>query len=325
MADPVLSVIIPTMNRAGLLGACLESLIDQTMPKDQYEIIVVDDGSTDGTREVCQAFSSRMSLKCVSIDHAGIAAAKNAGIRQAAGSIVLFADDDDLAGPELLREHETSHQQNPAQDIAVLGHISWAPGLELTPVMQCIGDFGYEDMQDGQIFNFEFYWGGLCSCKRAFLVENGVFNEGFTSIIEDIELAYRVGLRVLFNRHAASYMVRPITHAVFCDRCERQGRALFLFNRLHPHDAAVLDYCQRNILDPIAQQNLDISEAEGKWEAYRTVLESDVRRVNEIEKAVLGPVDASQREKLSATLRDLYSSTFNGFKLKGFVEAMRAT
>ena len=56
---PRISVIIPTFNRAGMLGATLESLAAQTLPTDQYEVVVVDDGSQDATPEICRSFASR--------------------------------------------------------------------------------------------------------------------------------------------------------------------------------------------------------------------------------------------------------------------------
>src|SRR5437016_1140342 len=75
--SPFISVIIPTFNRAELLRSALESLASQSVPNHLYEIVVIDDGSSDATNEVCQAFCLRAKLKYWRIDNSGISAAKN--------------------------------------------------------------------------------------------------------------------------------------------------------------------------------------------------------------------------------------------------------
>ncbi len=60
---PAISVIIPTFNRSAMLADTLESFAAQSLPKNRYEVIVVDDGSKDATREVCRDFASRVELK----------------------------------------------------------------------------------------------------------------------------------------------------------------------------------------------------------------------------------------------------------------------
>src|SRR6185503_949844 len=102
---PLISVVIPTFNRAELLKASLESLANQSLAKHLYEIIVVDDGSDDDTAAVCQAFSLRLRVKYFWIENSGISAAKNLGVFASSGSILLFFDDDDIADNDLLRQH----------------------------------------------------------------------------------------------------------------------------------------------------------------------------------------------------------------------------
>lgn len=92
---PTVSVIIPTYNRAHSVGAALDSVLAQEPPAD--EVIVVDDGSTDGTTEVLAAYGDRITV--VRQDNAGAAAARNAGVRRARGDWVAFLDSDDLWRP----------------------------------------------------------------------------------------------------------------------------------------------------------------------------------------------------------------------------------
>src|SRR5262249_31588358 len=94
------SVIIPTYNRAGRISHCLEAMRTQESGCE-FEIIVVDDGSTDETLRVLQRFSE---VRIISQSNAGPAAARNRGVREASGEIVLFTDDDCEPFPNWLTE-----------------------------------------------------------------------------------------------------------------------------------------------------------------------------------------------------------------------------
>src|SRR5437667_4364726 len=137
-----LSIIIPTFNRATLLRPCLESFARQTLAPGTFEVIVVDDGSVDVTREVCRDFETTLALRYLRVNHSGIAAAKNHGVRAATGSILLFADDDNIVDEELCREHVEVHARNPEPHIAVLGYATWAPWLRVTEVMKYVTEVG---------------------------------------------------------------------------------------------------------------------------------------------------------------------------------------
>src|SRR5688572_9224279 len=117
-----MSVIIPTHNRSNLLRKSLESLSRQTLDRDLFEVVVVDDGSTDDTRCVCKEIASDFDLKYVYLTKAGNASAKNAGIFASKSPILFFFDDDDVADPKLLAEHLRVHEANPEPEVAVLGY-----------------------------------------------------------------------------------------------------------------------------------------------------------------------------------------------------------
>ncbi len=90
--DSKISVIIPTYNRARLIAATLDSVFAQTRRADQ--IIVVDDGSTDGTARVCAQFANRITYQRIA--HAGASVARNAGLEIMQGEFIAFLDSDDL-------------------------------------------------------------------------------------------------------------------------------------------------------------------------------------------------------------------------------------
>ena len=91
-----ISVIIPTYNRSALLAESLKSLIKQNFPSEQYEILVVDNNSTDNTREVTESFASNspVSVRYNFEKEQGLSIARNTGIRNAKGEIIAFVDDD---------------------------------------------------------------------------------------------------------------------------------------------------------------------------------------------------------------------------------------
>jgi len=103
---PMVSVVIPTYNRKDMLKECLESLFNQTYPKDKYEIIVVNDGSTDGTEEVLKEYAKKApcAFKWLTQQNKGSYAARNLGIKNAGGEIICFTDDDCIADKRWLEE-----------------------------------------------------------------------------------------------------------------------------------------------------------------------------------------------------------------------------
>lgn len=93
MSTPFVSVLIDTYNHAGFIAEAIESVLQQDFPADNMEILVVDDGSRDGTAEVARKFAPRVRL--ISKTNGGQASAFNAGIPEARGEIVAFLDGDD--------------------------------------------------------------------------------------------------------------------------------------------------------------------------------------------------------------------------------------
>jgi glycosyltransferase involved in cell wall biosynthesis len=239
------SVVIPTYNRAHLLGRVLESFARQTADLASFEIIVVDDGSTDDTEATWRAYADRLDTRYVRLEHTGSAAAKNAGIGAARGELIMFADDDDLAGPELVREHFRVHTDHPAPEVGVLGYGTWDRALPITELMYYVTEVGqflssYRKLRHGDVLDYHHFWSGRVSLKRRLLLKSGGFDTELPAL-EDVELGYRLsglGLRIIFNRRAENHMLRAFDFDGFCRRCERTGRGLARFRVLHPGPVA---------------------------------------------------------------------------------------
>lgn len=106
---PSFSVVVPTYNRAGLLGEAVRSVLAQSNPP--LEVLVVDDGSTDETPQVASRFPE--PVRYLRQENAGVSAARNRGIEEARGDVVAFLDSDDVWQPEKLAVHEAVHGRWP--------------------------------------------------------------------------------------------------------------------------------------------------------------------------------------------------------------------
>jgi glycosyltransferase involved in cell wall biosynthesis len=111
MKMPIITVQLCTYNRRALLGRVMAALFAQDLDPDDYEIVLVDDGSTDGTYEsVIGTLRPTCALTVVRQRNAGLARGRNAGIARARGEFIMFMDDDVLATPGLLSAHLRCHR-----------------------------------------------------------------------------------------------------------------------------------------------------------------------------------------------------------------------
>jgi len=246
-----ISVILPTRNRSHLLPLVLDALKRQSLPQSQFEIIAVDDGSTDNTPEVLNRSCADLPLRVFRQRHAGLAAAKNLGIFASRGPILLFLDDDDVADPHLLSTHVAAHRLHHELEVAALGYTCLAPEVAQSPLMRHVTQvgcqlFSYGWMKPGMVLDYTAFWGGRSSCKRGLLIERGIFNPIFAFGYEDIELGWRLarfGFRVVYEPAAVSTMIRKLTFRDFCGRQLRQGRSQRMFASLYP-SPEIRKYCE---------------------------------------------------------------------------------
>lgn len=112
------SIIIPTHNRKNLLRKCLHSVLHQNYPKKDYEIIMIDDGSTDGTDRFVKFFMKKeFNVKYLKIENRGPGAARNAGLRKAKGKFIAFTDDDCVVEKNWLRKIESCFEKTDADAV----------------------------------------------------------------------------------------------------------------------------------------------------------------------------------------------------------------
>lgn len=200
-----LSVVIPTFNRRKVLERTIPALLSQDISREEYEIIVVIDGSTDGTAELLRQWSSDGSLRVLETPkpNLGAGAARNVGIQAATGELVLFWDDDFIAPPDLLRQHCAAHANS--DPIVAFGPIYVAPGSSQT-VMRYVTELRDEEWYRNLDPNLKLHFPEAvpsiltitvlsflvnASVPRETLLRAGGFDEEFLAA-EDRELGLRL-------------------------------------------------------------------------------------------------------------------------------------
>ena len=199
------TVIVPTYNGATRIARCLRSLLPQTAGSN-VDILVIDDGSTDDTTEVCRGFTG---VRVISQRNAGPAAARNLGAREARGTVLLFTDDDCVPFPNWVEA-----MLAPFEDPAVVG----VKGVYRTQQLQVTARFvqiEYEDkyrIMAGQpsIDFIDTYSAGFV---RERFLELGGYDTSFpVACAEDVELSFRMSSRgwlMKFNPAAIVYHSHP--------------------------------------------------------------------------------------------------------------------
>ncbi len=128
--SPLISVVVPTFNRLLRLKRVLAALADQTVPGDRYEVIVVSDGSTDGTDEYLA--SAPYPIVVAVQPNAGPAAARNRGAELARAELILFVDDDVIASRDLVEQHLASHSAVGGPELVVIGPMLNPPDFKMS-------------------------------------------------------------------------------------------------------------------------------------------------------------------------------------------------
>ena len=239
------SIIIPTFNRREVLRKCLQAL-DQQDCSSAYEVILVDDASTDGTLEIVEEFKETLSFPVTLLRQAkkGPAAARNLGIRNCSGNIILIMGDDIIATPGLVKEHISWHNTNyPQTNAAVLGFATWSPHIKVTPFMRWLEkrgwQFPYGEIKGKVEIEWKYLMTPNISFKRRFLIENHLFfNERFpAAALEDYEFGFRFftkGGKLFYNPDAIGYHWHQTSLDGVCRRMFCVGQSARILKEIAP-------------------------------------------------------------------------------------------
>jgi GT2 family glycosyltransferase len=225
------SIIIPTYNRKSILEKCLKALFNQNCPKDKYEIILIDDGSTDDTRTMIESLSPSCKLKYLRNEkRMGVPRTRNKGIRQARGKYIIFTDSDVIVTPNFIRQHMDYHKKY--QDVIVNGELIRVSSLkQIGKKRKSIFDLSFSPFDTANV-----------SVARKHLLKVGGFDEDLLAYgWGDPELGYRLrkaGLKCKKNQHALGYHFKKKSLSDLPSLCEKEkmrGASGALYYRKHPH------------------------------------------------------------------------------------------
>lgn len=228
-----LSIQLCTYNRAHLLGRVLEACFDQTLAADRYEVVLVNDGSSDDTPAVIER--ARAIATCgftvVNQPNGRLAKARNAGIARCTGERIAFIDDDVLPTPVFAAEHVKSDARH--GDVVVRGAAINVESFDALPT----------PVWSLKNYSANWFWTTNVSVRRSRLdAAGGRFDESFSEYgWEDIELGLRlraIGTKAVFNRLAVVFHYKPrptgTNVAGMLRQVRAQARTAVRLERLHP-------------------------------------------------------------------------------------------
>jgi glycosyltransferase involved in cell wall biosynthesis len=241
------SLIIPTHNKVHLLRRTLSSLENQSIPREDFEVLVIDDGSTDGTAEYLAAYAG--PLRVLAVRHPsnrGRAAARNAGLKAATGDLIVFLDDDMEVVPDFLKAHLALHAARPGR--VGVGNVVNAPEVTDSPIVRYMSTRGAQKIQGRGPLPWKYFSTNNSSVPRLHLEKIGLFDEDFVTYgFEDLELGYRLhrdlNLEFVFVEKARSSHIHYHDLDDVLGKKYLSGRSsLAIMFRKHPETRAMLRF-----------------------------------------------------------------------------------
>jgi glycosyltransferase involved in cell wall biosynthesis len=242
---------MPCYNRADELRRVLDAY-DQQRVEEPFEIIAVDDASSDDTLEVLTSYQpARFALQVEHLErNQGPAAARNLGISLAKSPLIMFVGDDILPRSDLLLGHLAAHRRNQENEVVILGKVVWPKDFPVNTLMSHIDgvgsqQFSYHFLQDGKEYDFRHFYTANISVKRDFLLSlDNWFDTGFQyAALEDAELGYRLsrrGLRITYSSNLIGYHYHYHNIWTFSTRQYRVGLMASKFVEKYPEVTSLI-------------------------------------------------------------------------------------
>ncbi len=232
------SIIIPTFNRKETLGRCLQSITEQSCLPD--EVLVIDDGSIDGTEDCLKVKNFPFPLHYHFQANAGPSKARNKGISESRGDLLIFIGDDILLSKDFIASHLANHSEKTSSRV-VIGKTVWAGHLEISSFMKILEkgiQFDFDSLTSG-VTSYKHCYTSNLSVQKNFLIRNNLnFNESFPyAAHEDIEWGYRMSLKnaqFIYVPAALGYHDHWVDMESYKKRMYLSGKAYAYFCSLHP-------------------------------------------------------------------------------------------
>lgn len=219
-SSPRISVLIPAYNRPEELRLCLEGFARQTASRKDFEVVVVDDGSTEDLASVASPFQQSLNLRFVRRTNGGPSAARNQGLKLCRAANILLYDDDLRPYPDLVEYCLDFHGRHRAEgDMALLNFQPDASIVD-SPFIRWAFNRLYLFPRKEDVFDWKHFWSGTITCKKS-VFRHGLFDPAYR-MLEDAELGLRLSrhldLRVHFQPRMTGTYTRRITLSQFYRR-----------------------------------------------------------------------------------------------------------
>lgn len=285
---PQVSVIIPTYNRARYVTEAIDSVLAQTY--QDYEVIVIDDGSTDNTREVLEPYMDR--IRYIRQENAGVSAARNRGIGEAQGQWLAFLDSDDIWLPEKLESHTAFIVEHANVCLHATGmllqrdHLGTVDWFAHSGFLRACPEDTYFERPLVFHLTYRLAWTPTVAVKTAVAKEVGLFDTGL-GIYEDFDFFCRCAMV-----GAWGVTTRPLAQALRRDNdlCQSELRRkrpvesaagycrifeqLLGDTRLNAQERALLLDSQRHAQSVLAQAHLTNGDVKAARQTYGQVLKA---------------------------------------------------
>jgi glycosyltransferase involved in cell wall biosynthesis len=228
--DKVFSIVIPTYRRPHQLASCLRSLARLDYPRDDFEVVVVDDGGEGPTESVIDRFRDQLDVTLLLQSHAGPAAARNTGAARAKGTFLAFTDDDCAPAPSWL-QGLAGHLSS---DCAVGGRtVNALPQNPYSSTSQMVIDFVYA-RYNADASRARFFASNNLALPATLFRATGGFEATLTTS-EDRELCDRwvhCGHRMVYAPEALVHHAHSLTFRTFCRQHFNYGRGACRFYQI---------------------------------------------------------------------------------------------
>ena len=237
MSQYKVSVVIGTYNQCEKLEKVLDGFNEQTLPFSDFEVLVVDSTSDDGTHDMFDRFEAKFNFRPIIQKNAGKTGARNRGIQDSTAPLILITDADIIPHPKLLETHLDAHK-NAKEPCTFEGLTYNMDRYEWPAPKEILHPYIREKLKDGQKIGWWYFLTGNLSFSRSLINEIGIFDSNFTNYgWEDLELGYRFfkkGIPHLYLEDAINYHYHVISKVEEIDRCELKGESAAIFYRKHP-------------------------------------------------------------------------------------------
>ncbi len=208
---PLFSVIVPTYNRLHILRRCLAALEAQTLPATHFEVIVIDDGSSDATQEQMSQFRPPFLFHYLRQRNSGTGAARRNGLAHASGEYLLLMNDDTICDRDLLKQHLQVQRKYAPERWAVLGNFEYPAAARHRALTRyfCVEPFMFPQvsMEEACPYGYSHFITCNLSIRRDAVMEAGSFDSTY-KLSEDTELGIRLferGYRVFYHPDAHAF------------------------------------------------------------------------------------------------------------------------